>query len=312
MKNKLTSSVVLGTYNGEEYLEQQIDSIINQTVLPEEIIFVDDCSTDQTITIINSYQDIFKKKSISVSIFKQKKNVGYIQNFLSGIGEATGDIIFLSDQDDIWLPNKIQNYLEMFENNKKILALHGNTNLIDKKNNVIEENFQNYNQKLEQISLKKFIKKVNYPGMALAFRNKNFKNKILDPSLTKKLPTHDWYICLIASLDDGLYITDQILTLRRYTENNVALRLNNKRISDVDNRIEGIKVYDKCYNLLKRISSQLIFSNSVNIDKYIENNRKRINYLENKSLIKGIINIVNIKYYPTIKAYFGDIILLIK
>lgn len=85
MKNNLTASVVLATYNGEEFLAQQIESILNQTVLPNEIIFVDDCSKDSTRLIIYDFIEIIRVKGIESKIVNHDVNIGYIENFFSGI-----------------------------------------------------------------------------------------------------------------------------------------------------------------------------------------------------------------------------------
>src|SRR5699024_1319635 len=123
-------------------------------------------------------------------LIEQKENVGYINNFLCGIEKATKDIIFLSDQDDIWLPQKIQIYTELFNTHLDMLALHGNTSLIDTSNHIIKENFQQYEKKLGKICLKDYLKKVNYPGMSLAFRNGDFKKKMLNTTeVIDRLPT---------------------------------------------------------------------------------------------------------------------------
>src|SRR5699024_6182481 len=126
-----------------------------------------------------------------------------------------------------------------------------------------------------------------------------------------RLPTHDWYICLLACIKNGFYITNQILTLRRYTGNNVALKMTNSKISNIENRIRGIDTYNKCYRLIENLQfkKKIMY---IDIEPFINNNNIRNEYLRNYSLFKAIKNIENIKYYPSIKSYVGDILLLIK
>jgi len=99
-----TVSVVMATYNGEKYLREQLDSIIQQTYPIHEIIIQDDCSTDGTITIIEAYI----KKYPYVKLFSNDHNVGFNQNFKNAAMRATGDLVAISDQDDIWFPKKIE------------------------------------------------------------------------------------------------------------------------------------------------------------------------------------------------------------
>lgn len=96
-------SLVLPTYNGATYLQEQLDSIYNQTLVPDEIIIVDDCSTDNTVSILEEY-----KKKYGLKYVVNETNLGYNKNFEKGINLAQGDFICLSDQDDIWLPNKVE------------------------------------------------------------------------------------------------------------------------------------------------------------------------------------------------------------
>jgi glycosyltransferase involved in cell wall biosynthesis len=91
-----TVSVVLCSYNGEKYIKEQIDSILNQTYPIYELIIQDDCSTNQTINIINSYQPNSK-----IKLFCNEKRLNANYNFSSALSKATGDFIAISDQDDI-------------------------------------------------------------------------------------------------------------------------------------------------------------------------------------------------------------------
>jgi glycosyltransferase involved in cell wall biosynthesis len=97
-------SIVMCTYNGEKFLIEQIDSIINQTYPIYELIIQDDHSIDNTWDILKSYQQRYH----FVKIFQNKRSIGVNENFFSAIKRATGDYIALSDQDDIWEPYKIE------------------------------------------------------------------------------------------------------------------------------------------------------------------------------------------------------------
>lgn len=99
-----TVSVVMATYNGEKYLREQLDSIINQTYPIHEIIIQDDCSIDGTIAIIEEYA----REYSNIMFFVNDNNLGINQNFKTAVMRATGDFIALSDQDDIWFPDKIE------------------------------------------------------------------------------------------------------------------------------------------------------------------------------------------------------------
>lgn len=111
-------SIVMCTYNGEKYLKDQIDSILQQTYPLHEIIIQDDCSTDATWSILQEYE----LKNPILKCFQNKKNLGPHLNFLNALTRATGDFIAPSDQDDIWMLNKIEKLLKLIGNNLLIVS----------------------------------------------------------------------------------------------------------------------------------------------------------------------------------------------
>ncbi len=107
-------SVVMAIHNGQEYLVEQIESIKSQLLLPDEVIFVDDASNEDPSQLI---QDTLKGSLIKFTILKNKKNMGVNFTFRRGVKAAKGDIIFFSDQDDIWLNSKIKTVVSFFKSN---------------------------------------------------------------------------------------------------------------------------------------------------------------------------------------------------
>lgn len=102
-------SVVMCTYNGGRYLREQMDSVLAQDYPIFEIIVQDDCSSDGTWDLLESYQ---KAHPGLFKIFRNRQNMGFNKNFRTAIGRATGDLIAISDQDDIWFPQKIRRQVE--------------------------------------------------------------------------------------------------------------------------------------------------------------------------------------------------------
>ena len=103
-------SLVMAVYNGEKYLIEQLDSIRKQTYLIDEVILIDDVSTDNSYELIHQYIDGYKL--INWKLIKNENNLGYRKNFKKGLEIVDGDIIFLSDQDDRWHLNKIEVMVE--------------------------------------------------------------------------------------------------------------------------------------------------------------------------------------------------------
>ena len=110
------------TYNGEKYLLEQLDSFLHQEIKPDELIICDDGSTDKTLEILNNFA---KKANFVVKIYKNQHNLGYSKNFEKAILLCSGDIIFLSDQDDVWFEDKIKEVLNIIKSHpEKKIFMH--------------------------------------------------------------------------------------------------------------------------------------------------------------------------------------------
>lgn len=121
-------SVAMTSYNGEKYILEQLESIRTQTRMPDEVIILDDRSSDNTVPLVESF--IRENHLSGWNIIVNDKNLGWKKNFLEAVRRTTGDIVFFSDQDDVWLPEKIQKMSSaMIE--RKMGALYGTKEIID-------------------------------------------------------------------------------------------------------------------------------------------------------------------------------------
>lgn len=120
-------SVALCTYNGSRHLLEQLESIQQQTHLPDELIVCDDCSTDSSVDVVHAFA---AQASFPVRVSVNDANLGSTRNFGQAISLATGDIILLCDQDDVWLPDKIKRFVEMFAAHPEVEGFFSNAWLI--------------------------------------------------------------------------------------------------------------------------------------------------------------------------------------
>jgi glycosyltransferase involved in cell wall biosynthesis len=125
----LKISIALCTYNGEKYIVQQLKSILKQTHLPHEIVISDDASTDETINLV--LQTIGEQNKIEIKILRNQQTLRTIKNFEKAVTNCSGDWIFLCDQDDIWMPNKIECMVNHVIANRKLKLLFSNGYLIN-------------------------------------------------------------------------------------------------------------------------------------------------------------------------------------
>lgn len=138
MKQENKIEILLATYNGEKYLSEQIDSIINQTYTNWKLLIRDDGSKDKTLEILKKYE----KKDKRISILRDNKgNLGFVKNFEELLKNSSEDFVMFSDQDDYWLENKIEIYISELsklpeEKRKEPLLLHSNSFVCDENLNI--------------------------------------------------------------------------------------------------------------------------------------------------------------------------------
>lgn len=209
-------SVVMATYNGQSYIEKQINSILINLQKEDELIISDDGSTDETIHII----ELKQKEDKRIQLIKGPQK-GPKQNFENAIQYASKDIIVLSDQDDIWKENKIKKILETFEKDKQIMVVTHNAKLMNENDEEIEQHlFSNRNSKPGII---KNIYKNSYYGCCMAFRNELKKYIFPFPKL---IYMHDQWIGLIGEvIGKSIFIEDDLILYRRHA-NNVTKKKN--------------------------------------------------------------------------------------
>ena len=116
-------SCVIATYNGEKYIAEQLESLFYQTRQFEEVLIFDDCSTDLTVKIVKQF--IREKHLNNWFISVNEINKGFSKNFFEGLQKATGDFIFLCDQDDIWYKDKVQRMTDIMLDQPQINILSG-------------------------------------------------------------------------------------------------------------------------------------------------------------------------------------------
>lgn len=217
-------SVAIATYNGEKYIDEQLKSIINQSISIDEIIIVDDCSNDNTISKIEDFQEKYKNNNIR--LYKNDFNLGYKKNFHKAISLCKGDYVFLSDQDDIWVSNKVEIMMKEMKENKQIRVLASSFHLIDYKGDSINNTEGNNNngllkksisQKLTRIDIEDIVFHNFCQGCAMVIK-RDIIEKFIN-YFDETLP-HDWIINIISSLDGSLYYYDEPLFYYRIHHTN--------------------------------------------------------------------------------------------
>ncbi|MES1192556.1 MAG: glycosyltransferase family 2 protein [Steroidobacter sp.] len=123
-------SIAMATYNGADYIREQLESFVAQDRKPDELIVSDDGSLDSTKEIVEEFSSV---APFPVFFSQNKERLGYAGNFSQALMSVTGDIVFLSDQDDVWFPNKLSMIEKIFEENSGLMLIMNDAELVDGK-----------------------------------------------------------------------------------------------------------------------------------------------------------------------------------
>lgn len=202
-------SVAMTTYNGEKFLQAQLDSIYMQINEDDEIIICDDGSTDRTLNIL---QENLEKDS-RIKLYRNSGK-GAVSNFEDAISKCGNDLIFLCDHDDIWHPNKVAHVKSAFEKTNKLLVLHNGADFYE--NNDKEEGILIPSMKHGIINN---LMVSCYWGCCMAFKRELVKDILPFPP---GLVAHDQWIGLIAELKKESFFLEESLISHRRHRNNVT------------------------------------------------------------------------------------------
>lgn len=198
-------TVCIASYNGELFIHKQLTSILKQLDENDEIIISDDSSTDSTLKIIQSFND----KRIKIFLNNRPKSL--IFNFENALKQATGDIIFLSDQDDIWVEGKVKDYIEKLESADLVFS---NVSIIDENDSVIKNELL---PAIPKFNLLNLIFSNHVIGSTIAFRREILTKALPFPN---RIPMHDqWLAVMTAYYGKIVYIDKPMLLYRRHLGN---------------------------------------------------------------------------------------------
>ncbi|MBD5434842.1 MAG: glycosyltransferase [Treponema sp.] len=207
-------AIVMATYNGEAFLKEQIDSILDQTYRDFTLEIFDDCSTDLTENIIRSYNDN------RIRYRKNSENKGYAHNFIDGMRQISSDIIFLADQDDIWFKNKLDIMISVLESQGNIGLLVSDD--IDFSLKIPIVPVQNKKTGVRKVCAEEFLKRGAYRGMNIAMTRKFLLKFFNSPDFTEDYNSHDWMLECNACKYGQMYKIDIPLAFHRKHGKNTA------------------------------------------------------------------------------------------
>lgn len=266
----LTTSIALTTYNGMPYLQEQLDSFSRQTVLPDELIICDDGSTDESIEVCRLFSET---ASFKVKLVINETNLGYTKNFEKVLSMCRNDIIFISDQDDVWYNNKIEIILKEFEQTECQLIIH---------------DLMYCNSELQSIGETKLERMRSYTNPINTYVT-GMASAICNPFLKLCLPipesiSYDGWIHRCAGLIKTKHIVEVVLADYRRHETNVTI---NRTVNDLTRSNRWIQKRNKIskYYISKKLYKKIEI-NQYLVDWVKRNNQQLVSLNKKNNILK--------------------------
>lgn len=222
-----TVQICLATYNGESYISSFLDSLVNQTFKKFEILVSDDGATDNTLSIIDSYKD---QLEVAVYLNHSSTPWGPAENFMGLLKWSSADYVFLADQDDVWLSDKISVCLEKIEDSDSDdpnipKLVFSDYCVVDQHLCVIEKS--GLAKVTSYFSVNKLMQSVEYtnfiPGCTVMV-NRNLVDLAINFECNSHILMHDWWLVLLGKYHGGLfmYIQEPLVMYRQHQHNVVG------------------------------------------------------------------------------------------
>ncbi len=266
--------ILMATYNGEKYVREQIDSILSQTYTNFNLIISDDCSTDNTVSILKEYE----KKDNRITVYVQEKNLGYIKNFEFLLKQVKSEYFMLSDQDDVWLSQKVEKtYQKMIEDDVDLVF--GDLFIVNEKLEIINDSmfkFLKVDKRLKKYHDYKLIYMDNCVTGCTLMSKRKFLPLILPlPSSTKYL-VHDYWIALVVILNGKFsYMEEKYIKYRQHTQNQIGT----DKISTKFEKFDMVR--DLFVTVKKERFSEFVKNEKVFDEKLRKLNIEALNYYTN-------------------------------
>lgn len=213
-------SVAMATYNGERFIREQLDSLAAQARLPDELVVTDDGSTDATMRILDEFA---RQAPFAVRIYRNESRLGFADNFLRAAALCTGDWVAFCDQDDIWLPNKLERCARELSDPSVVFIVHSGM-VVDHKLNPLGWQVPDFSVATTRVPLQGDPWGV-YAGFSTVIRREvltllNSGNRPSHPYFPGNRQPHDRWAYFLASVFGETKIIPDCLVLYRQHETN--------------------------------------------------------------------------------------------
>lgn len=273
--------ILMATYNGEKYIRQQIESILNQTYTNFRLIISDDCSSDNTRNILKEY----KEKDKRIKIIYQEVNLGYIRNFEFLLKQVENELYMLSDQDDIWNLDKIEKSVNKLKKENADLVF-SDLEVINQDEELIAKSFweqKGLNKKIKKDKSKIGLRLNNYITGCTILSKKSFIEDILPIPTGTKYLIHDFWIAIVISLKGKIeYIEEPLIKYRQHQSNQVGYEMKSKELKSLE------EIRELFINVKIELFSTYCEYSQLFTEKEQEKNKKALEYYQKLKKVKNI------------------------
>ena len=237
---KYKISIALCTYNGEKFLPAQLESFIRQTRPPDELVVCDDCSTDESVHLVEEFA---RRAAFPVRLNRNEKNLRSTKNFEKAIALCTGDLIFLSDQDDVWMPEKLARIETEFDKNPKIGMVFSNAQIVDENLQATGDDLWSFtfsderrdaarNGKFLDVLLSQNV----VTGATMAFRSRYRRSFMPIPGDVPNLIHDGWIALVIAAKAEIAFVDETLVKYRQHAAQQLGIDYGARTAKDFDER----------------------------------------------------------------------------
>lgn len=291
----MTTSVCMGIYNGAEYLETQLESILNQSKAPDEVILCEDGSSDRSGEIAEAFIENHGLQE-RWKLYRNQERKGYPGNFYYAMSLCSMNVVFLADQDDLWATGKMDDMCKVFEAYLEAKCVCCKFGLIDGEGKDIHSLMQpavsHGTGNAREVSIADVFYKCEWPGMVMAYRRTWFEQKAEERQLGEgsRLP-HDFLVSALAAEDHGFLQIDSELAYHRRHEHNTGEE--EHRLSRLLNREHKLREIEKYNGLLDLFREERVLVSEEAV-RTLEEKRKvmgeRYEALLSRRIIKVMAN----------------------
>lgn len=307
------TAVLMATYNGQNFIEEQLDSIRNQTLSPDYVLMRDDGSSDKTIEVVNNYINRYNLSGWLIQ--RNEKNLGWRLNFrqlLIDCQPLDADFVFFSDQDDIWYLDKNERQVEIMENHLEIDLLSADIDIKLMSEDATEPQNYNFNDEKELSKYPLNFSYHNYrQGWTFCIR-KELINLIMPYYKEGLILSHDNLMTGISCLIGKGFNYNRPVGVHKRHGGNASGNLLNMRSTN-QRHISELKLVMSYYTIAKAVLTELNHTNKNKIEDYFEFNVERLKNAKQRRLFATIKQVLLFgPYYDSFSNRIRDLIFIFK